>query len=51
MNIDANKVIQKLSTQIAAQAQQIAILQVQVEELQKGNEQLKETENRKEKNQ
>ena len=51
MNIDANRVIQKLSAQIAAQAQQIAILQVQVEELQKENEQLKETENRKEKNQ
>lgn len=51
MNIDANRVIQKLSAQVAAQAQQIAILQVQVEELQKENEQLKETENRKEKNQ
>ena len=51
MNIDANRVIQKLSAQIAAQAQQIAILQVQVEDLKKENEQLKETENRKEKNQ
>ena len=34
MNIDANRVIQKLSAQIATQAQQIAILQVQVEQLQ-----------------
>lgn len=51
MDIDVNQLMQKLSAQIAAQAQQIAILQVQVEELQKENEQLKETENRKEKNQ
>lgn len=34
MNIDANRVIQKLSAQVAAQAQQIAILQVQLEQLQ-----------------
>lgn len=38
MNIDANKVIQKLSAQVAAQAQQIAILQVQLEQLQEENE-------------
>lgn len=31
MQIDANKVIEKLSIQIAQQAQQIAILQVQLE--------------------
>ena len=38
MDIDANRVIQKLSAQIAAQAQQIAILQTQVEQLQEKNE-------------
>ena len=38
MNIDANRVIQKLSAQVAAQAQQIAILQVQLEQLQEENE-------------
>ena len=38
MNIDVNRVIQKLSAQVAAQAQQIAILQVQVEQLQEENE-------------
>ena len=31
MQVDANKVIEKLSIQIAQQAQQIAILQVQLE--------------------
>lgn len=35
MNIDANRVIQKLSAQIATQAQQIAILQTQLEQLQR----------------
>ena len=31
MQVDANKVIEKLSLQVAQQAQQIAILQVQLE--------------------
>lgn len=45
MNIDANRVIQKLSEQVAAQAQQIAILQVQVEQLKEENTRLKEADN------
>lgn len=45
MNIDANRVIQKLSEQVAAQAQQIAILQVQVEQLKEENTRLKEAAN------
>lgn len=41
LNIDANLVIQKLSAQVATQAQQIAILQARVEQLQAENEELK----------
>ena len=38
MNIDANKIIEKLQQIIAQQATQIAALQVVVDELQKGKE-------------
>lgn len=35
MKLDPNRVVQKLSMQIATQAQQIAILQTQLEQLQR----------------
>ena len=44
MNVDANKVIDNLTLQIASQAKQIAVLQVQVDGLYDENKQLKSEE-------